>query len=187
MAISPPSLARRLHRSYADRRGATAVEFAMVGMPFMFLIFAVIQVALYFVVQLTLDNATSLAARQLKTGQVQADGSNDTAGKQQFVTAICSNMNWLQSQCASNITVDVRPLGSGFNSAPSSQPMGSCYYSGSAGSAVELRSQYNWHTFTSFLASALQGGSGAGTTTVMSTEVFQVEPDGQTNASTTQC
>jgi Flp pilus assembly protein TadG len=180
------SEAARVRRTWAgDRRGATAVEFAMVGLPFMFMIFALIQLALYFMVQVTLDNATAAAARQLRTGVTVADGASDTSAKKSFASSICSNMNWLQSQCSSNLTVDVRPLSGGYGSGLSSQPMGACFYSGGAGSAVELRSQYNWTLPTAILAQSLAGGGG--TAQIQSTEVFQVEPDGQSSNSAAQC
>ena len=185
-----------------DRRGATAVEFAIIGAPFFFMIFAIIQLALYFMVQVTLDNATSIAARQLRTGQVVADGSSDTAGRKAFMTSVCNNMSWLSSQCGSGVTapsgmqylvVDVRPLGT-YASTPSvptlnsggTQPTNTCFYSGSAGSAVEMRAYYPWQMISPTLMSSLQTFAG-GIAELKSTEVFQVEPNGQANASTSQC
>jgi Flp pilus assembly protein TadG len=176
-------LGRRWSR---DRRGATAVEFAMVAAPFTFMIFAIIQLALYFMVQVTLDNATAIAARQLRTGTTVADGASDASGQKAFAKSICSNMGWLQSQCPANLTVDVRPLSGGYSGGVSSQAMGACYYSGSAGSAVELRSLYKWNLIAAALASSLQGPS-ANVAQIQSTEIFQVEPNNQSNPSTTPC
>ena len=184
---------RRLGRRWrGDRRGATAVEFAIIAAPFFFMIFAIIQLALHFMVQVTLDNATATAARQLRTGTVVADGSSDTSGASSFATSICNNMSWLQSQCSNNLTVDVRPLTS-YSSTPTSPTFSStgtasktCYYSGSAGTAVELRAYYKWQMFATALMQSLQTYSN-GVSQIQSTEVFQVEPNGQTNSSATQC
>ena len=180
----------------ADRRGATAVEFAIIGAPFFFMIFAIIQLALYFMVQVTLDNATAIAARQLRTGQIVADGTGDTAGQKAFMTAVCNNMSWLASQCSSGgstqyLVVDVRPLGT-YNSTPTSPTLsptggaatGSCFYSGSAGSAVEMRSYYRWQMISPVLMSSLQAFAG-GVAELKSTEVFQIEPNGQVNPTPT--
>ncbi len=193
MAAVHPTRLRLQRRWFGDRRGATALEFALLAGPLIFMIFALIQLALYFMVQVTLDNATLIAARDLRTGHdangnvVVADGASDTATKQAFVQSLCANMSWLSSQCASNITVDVRTLSS-FGAAPGSTSQGFCFYSGSAGSAVELRTYYNWKMVVSALMNSLQtAGAGAGVAQLQSTEVFQVEPNGQTNPSTKTC
>ena len=165
----------------------------MVAGPFVFMIFALIQLALYFMVQVTLDNAAAEAARELRTGHdsngnpVIADGKQDTAGQQAFINSICNNMSWLSGQCVNNIIVDVRPLTS-FSSSPGSISTGLCFYSGNAGSAVELRVYYNWQMIAAALMTSLHtAGSGPGIAQLQSTEVFQVEPNGQTNPSATQC
>ena len=192
----------RVQGGLRDRRGATAVEFAIIATPFVFMIFAVIQLALYFMVQVTLDNAVSIAARQLRTGQYVADGTTDTSGEASFKTLICNNMSWLQSQCQSGVAntsglqylvIDVRTLGTynGASTAPAMTSNGAmntskfCYYSGNAGSAVEMRAFYRWQLLSSILAQGLQTFSGIAE--LQSTEVFQVEPNGQTNGSSATC
>ncbi len=174
----------------------------MIGAPFFFMIFAIIQLALYFMVQVTLDNATAIAARQLRTGQVVADGVSDTAGQKAFMTAVCNNMSWLSNQCQSGVgtpsgmqylVVDVRPLGS-YSSTPGgptlnsggSAPANACFYSGSAGSAVEMRAYYRWQMISPIMMNSLQTFAG-GIAELKSAEVFQVEPNGQVNSSTSQC
>ena len=192
----------RAVRCAHDRRGAAALEFALIATPFIFMIFCIIEVGIYFMVQVTLDNATAVAARELRTGQVMADGKSDTAGQQSFETLVCNNMSWLQSQCESGVSngtgmqylvVDVRQLGA-FSSSPSNptlsggggQASGTCFYSGSAGSAVEMRAYYRWQLLTPYLMQAMQSFAG-GIAELEATEVFQVEPDGTTNPSSTTC
>jgi Flp pilus assembly protein TadG len=205
-AATPPDQSARPARSVRawlnDRRGASAVEFAMIAAPLTFLVFSLIQLGTYFMVQVALDNATAAAARELRTGQIVADGANDTAGRQAFLTAICNNMSWLQSQCQTGagnsnntqyLVVDVRTLTSfSNNSAPPMTSNGAmntgnfCFYSGSAGSAVELRAFYRWKLLAPALVSSLQTFSG-GIAELQSTQVFQVEPNGQSNPSANQC
>ena len=62
------SLWRRWRR---DDSGATALEFGLVAMPFMMLLFGIISVCLYFFTNFTLENAVWHTARALRTGQVQ--------------------------------------------------------------------------------------------------------------------
>ena len=61
-----------------------------------------------------------------------------------------------------------------------------CYYSGSAGAAVEMRAFYRWQMIIPALMQSLQTFSG-GIAELQSTEVFQVEPNGQTNPAATTC
>lgn len=68
---APGALRRLLRRFGRDRSGATAVEFAMVSVPFLGLLFATFQTAFVFLAQEGLDAATAVAARQLMTGQAQ--------------------------------------------------------------------------------------------------------------------
>ena len=52
-------------------RGFTAVEFAIVAMPFLLLLFGIISVCLYFFTNFTIENASWQAARAIRTGQLQ--------------------------------------------------------------------------------------------------------------------
>ena len=54
-----------------DRKGATAVEFALVATPFLALVVALIQTFLVFFAQSILENTVRQAARQILTGQTQ--------------------------------------------------------------------------------------------------------------------
>ena len=61
-----------------DSRGTTAIEFAMVALPFVLLLFGLLSVSLYFFTTFTLENAVWQAARAIRTGQVQ-QGQGDYA------------------------------------------------------------------------------------------------------------
>lgn len=92
---------RKTHRS-----GVAAIEFAMVALPFFFMIFAVMQLGLLFVIDSVLENATLSAARLIRTGE--ASTRNLTAA--QFKTELCSHMSVFSTECASRATVDVRTI-----------------------------------------------------------------------------
>jgi Flp pilus assembly protein TadG len=71
-----PVTARRRARFLAwarNRRGATAVEFALILMPFLVLMFGVLEVAMMFFVSSTLEAAVGDSARLIRTGQFQSD------------------------------------------------------------------------------------------------------------------
>ena len=54
-----------------DESGFTAVEFAIVAMPFVMLLFGILSVCLYFFTNFTMENAVWQAARAIRTGQFQ--------------------------------------------------------------------------------------------------------------------
>ncbi|MFH6782082.1 MULTISPECIES: TadE/TadG family type IV pilus assembly protein [Methylobacterium] len=103
----------------AARDGATAVEFAMIGMPFLCLIAAIMETALVFFAGQVLDNAVSNASRQLYTGQFQAARASDPpppsgttsqeVALQKFKDALCSGRVALFSCSAVKIDVLAMP------------------------------------------------------------------------------
>lgn len=80
---------RLLRRFRNDRSGATAVEFAMVSVPFFGLLFAIFETAFVFLAQEGLDAATTAAARQVMTGQAQNISTITTAA--QFANSLICN------------------------------------------------------------------------------------------------
>lgn len=65
---------RSVHvRHRRDDRGATAVEFALVLMPLLLIVFALIQYGMYFYSAQTGSNTVNAAARQLSVGNCDTD------------------------------------------------------------------------------------------------------------------
>ena len=60
-----------MRRWRRDKSGATAVEFAIVAMPFVLLLFGIMSVCLYYFANFSIENATWQAARAMRTGQLQ--------------------------------------------------------------------------------------------------------------------
>lgn len=96
-------LGRSLRRAHVrfrswnrDEGGFTAVEFAMVSMPFVMLLFGIISVCLYFFTVFTMENAVWQAARAIRTGQFQqglgayAGLKTDEDRKNAFKQALCN-------------------------------------------------------------------------------------------------
>lgn len=90
-----------------DERGFTAVEFAMVAMPFLMLLFGTIAVGLYFFTTFTLENAVEKAARQIRTGQAQMAGKTTS----EFKADVCSYAPGYVD-CAGNLRVNVTSFSS---------------------------------------------------------------------------
>ena len=75
----------------ADQRGATAIEFAMVIGPFLFLLFGIISVGLYFFVIFSLEHAVESAARVIRTGQAQTQTPKAMSAAE-FKTRVCAKL-----------------------------------------------------------------------------------------------
>lgn len=95
----------KLHSFLKNRRGATAVEFALLALPFFALIVGALQLGIIFLANQTLDEAVDVASRTIQTGQVQFNGSNINTFKQD----ICDRVV-LISDCTNNIRVSVQSL-----------------------------------------------------------------------------
>ena len=108
----------RLGLRFARRQdGAAAVEFAIVAVPFLFLVFAILETALVFFAGQILETATADAARLVRTGQAQSQGFGAT----QFRTELCKRVAAL-IDCATGVEIDVRTYQS-FGSANLNKPV----------------------------------------------------------------
>lgn len=85
-----------------NEAGSTAIEFAFVIGPFLALLFAIMEVALIYFGQVSLDTQTENAARIIMTGQAQ----NSHMNQEQFKDLVCKDLvSFLKCD---DITVDVR-------------------------------------------------------------------------------
>lgn len=70
-----------LRRYTGDREGVTAIEFGMVAMPFLVLVFGIFEIGLAFFVNRLVDNAVFESARLIRTGQAHQNGFDEAAFK----------------------------------------------------------------------------------------------------------
>lgn len=96
-ANSSRSIMSALRRFRDEDKGTTAVEFAIICVPFVSLLMGIISVCLYFFTVLELEGAVWNGSRDLRVGNVQ-QGSGAYAGltgdqlKDAFKQAICNRM-----------------------------------------------------------------------------------------------
>ena len=93
---------RSCRRLINDRRGAVALEFAIVSIPFFLLLFAILEMALMFFVGQVLDTATVSASRLIRTGEAKAQSLKP----EEFKAKICAGMVNLVD-CDTRLYVDV--------------------------------------------------------------------------------
>lgn len=81
---------QRLFRRFLvkDKQGASAIEFALLAMPFFIMLFGVMEVAFMFFVDSTLSAALQTSVRSVRTGSAQT-AALDLKG---FKAKVCDNM-----------------------------------------------------------------------------------------------
>jgi Flp pilus assembly protein TadG len=189
LRLAPIAALRRFARA---QRGATAVEFAIIALPFMILLFGIIELGMVFLVSTTLQNATDNAARQIRTGQFQTSGANTRAD---FQTLVCNSMTWLSSSCTSKLSVDVQTFtnftalsATGQINSATFNPNNLCWSTGQPGDIVLVRTYYQWDVFTPLLdASLVNMGAGSKKRLISSATSFRNEPWASQNPLGAKC
>lgn len=170
----------------ADRRGTVAIEFAFVAGPFLFMMFAVIELALVFLVSTSLDTASSRTARRIRTGEFQSASETE----QKFKQDLCARMTWLSGDCMSALVVDVRTYESftlisdplltpvaGTNKMTFDPGAKTFNQQAQPSTIVVVRSYYRKELITPFYSGGLARIDGSPTQTlILSTQVFRTEP-----------
>jgi Flp pilus assembly protein TadG len=150
----PLALVRRWRR---EESGTTAVEFAIVGGPFIFLLFGLVSVSLYYFADFSMENATWQAARALRTGQLQQSqgsysGLVTNSDRQKALKKAFCEKAFMFSDCTSKAVVIVQSnSGFGSISQPSCTSNGqviadsaATFNTGSASSVVLVTVCYPW-------------------------------------------
>ena len=171
-----PGLFRRFR---ADRRGAAAIEFAIVSIPFFALVFAIIETAIVFFAGQVLDTAVADAARLIRTGQVQQAATT----KEDFRADVCERLSGM-FDCGSRLFVDVQTFAD-FQTVAAAPPLDEdeeefdeddeAYAPGAAGEIVVVRVYYAWPVIFDFFGFDLSNMAG-GNRLLGSVATFRNEP-----------
>lgn len=162
------------------------MEFAFIAAPLLMMIFAILELAIVYMVHTNLDNAMAEASREIRTGQFQSatKGKSPAELEEAFKVNVCANMGFMQSHCASNLSVDVRTIPE-FNSGGAPSPIqpdgtynddGLGVSPGAQEARVVARAFYRWPLITPFLDTALERIDGAAV--IESVVIHQNEPFG---------
>lgn len=174
-------LRKGINRFKNDIRGVTAVEFALLAVPYFMLSLAIIELALVYTSASLLEGATSAAARQIRTGQTQA--SADPAGT--FRQALCDYATVLIS--CNDVIVDVQTMDS-YDDYDSAQVtydgdgnmVSSGFNAGGSNDRVLIRTAARYEFMTPLIGPLLSGGNGSLqfiSTIVLQTEPYEFDPD----------
>lgn len=170
-----PDLAKR-----KARQGSAAIEFAMVSIPFFFMMFALLEVGLLLILDATLESAVSQTGRMVRTGEAASRGFTSA----QFKTELCDRMTIFSGDCDARAFVDVREIVA-FDTDDVPDPMqdgelngaDDFYQNGVAGSLMLVRVWYSHPVFTPLMERMLKRTNDNKTVLVAAT-TFRNEPYG---------
>lgn len=156
----------------------TAIEFAIVGIPFLMIILGIVEMGLAFFVNRIIDNAVLETARVVRTGQAQkaafsADDFKDDicsnlpgflCNKDKFIVDVTTYTNFSDLGSMESLFDDDGDLKDSFD-----------FNIGCASSIVVARVVYRWPMFTALLQFD-SGDTGSAERLLFSTAVFRNEP-----------
>lgn len=91
---------RLLRNFIRNRKGSTAIEFAILALPFLVVIFAIIEIAIMYFVDSGLDAALHKAVRQVRVGTAESESWDIT----KFKSVVCSDLSYSFS-CSDDLKV----------------------------------------------------------------------------------
>jgi len=148
---------RRLRKKFRkDDGGATAVEFAFVGAPFLFLLLATMETGMTFFSEYAIQSATTTASRLIRTGQAQNGGFSASDFKERF----CANLPTVLDCSKVYLNVEVRNTFTDASSRASASSdgqlsdsitTGAAFDPGQAGDIVVVETFYEWKLFSPML------------------------------------
>lgn len=159
-----------------DRRGATAVEFALVSLPFFTMLIGMVETSLFFAAGNVLEGAAHEAARVLRTGQAQQSG--DPVGA--FEDRLCEKVG-IMIPCEDIVyeVITLPTFTDAADYAPQFDEEGNLESQGFSPGGVEdtilVRVTYRYNFLTPLLGELMSGGGG-GSMLHMATVVVRNEP-----------
>ena len=169
---------RKLKSWFTNSEASVAIEFAMVGFPFIIMLIGTVEVCLFFSTAVSLEGATQNAARLIRTGQVQASGNPVQTFENEMCQQVdglinCSTLQYQVVPIASNNFSNAESMTPQFDSNGNLENQG--FNPGVSSQDVLVRVVYQYTFMTPGLGSIISGGNGT-SSTLVSTIVIQNEP-----------
>ena len=172
----PLGLARRFGRS---KDGSTAIEFGIMAMPFIALIFAIFESCMSFATQQLIANAVDRVSREVRTGRVKVA---DLSGAQ-LHTLICGRISLMAPDGCPDLVVDLNNYPT-FADVPKRVPFagngdintsGFTVNPGGPSTINHMRVYYRWPVMADFMRSRMSNLPG-NKTLLMSSATWRNEP-----------
>lgn len=176
----------RVRRFRRDEDGATAVEFALISIPFFALLFAILETALVFWSTQVLETAVADSSRRIYTGEFQTANNGTTDPNELarlFKDDVCSRVVAL-FDCQGLLHVDVTRVTGFARPQPPVDPntntfntTGWTYQQTGAGEIVLVRAAMEYPVFVTLLSSP-ETTLASGKRLIMASAAFRNEPFG---------
>ncbi|MEM1376830.1 MAG: TadE/TadG family type IV pilus assembly protein, partial [Pseudomonadota bacterium] len=168
--------ARKFRR---DQKGATAIEFSLLAIPFFMLVFAIIETSISYTTEQYMGNVADRLARDIRTGRITPTTHNAA----QFRTLLCDRLQALASPGCPGMTFDVRsyptfnavPKGVVYSSPGVVDTNGWSYNPGGSGTINSIRIVYEWPVYTDIMK-AYFAGLANGKNLLYASTTWQNEP-----------
>jgi Flp pilus assembly protein TadG len=172
---------RIINRFKDAEEGVAAIEFGMLALPFLMLIFAILETAVGFFAAQVFESGVDVVGRRIRTGQISSSGTGAVTATQ-VRDEICSKTIGLFT-CA-DIKLDVKsyptfpgaPLGTPTDGGGNLDPSGFGFDTGASGAIVVVRAYYEWPIFLDYLWQNISTGVSNGNRLLIATTAFQNEP-----------
>ncbi len=187
--------ARAARRFLRNKRGSSAVEFAIVVPVFLALMFSTFEVGWFYFVNAVVDSATINIARFIRTGQAQSAGYDSQSDRESFFAdEVCPKLSFLVD-CDARVTAEVQTFATFQDLANDTTPI-TCrddqpdaidnlaYNPGSDNAIVRVRICVIYDTLNPAIGMSLAKND-AGQRRVAATYILRVEPYSKNNKTTT--
>lgn len=161
------------------------VEFALIAAPLLIFVIAIMELGLSYWASTLLDTATQETARQIRTGEIQAEAGQEATAEELFKDNICDAMVAVISCDESDrFLFDVRSFES-FEDVDLSPPetdeetgaVLTRFQPGTASEVILVRTYYRWELFTPLMNKLLSHATDQdGNIILASTVAFRSEP-----------
>lgn len=168
-----------LRRFASAQGGVAAVEFALLIVPFLIIIFATIEVGVSFAARQVVSNATETLARKLQTGQIRGTAISEEALR----TELCQQMQFMVATGCPNLSLNLGTY-DGFGKVPTDQILNDegrltrTGIIGASGTSTinQLNVVYAWPVLTNILYLIESPHAAGGTMPLFATLTWQNEP-----------
>jgi Flp pilus assembly protein TadG len=184
--IAPLAAVRRFVRR---EDGSSAVEFGLILLPFIAMMFAIMETALVFFAQQTLETAVADSARLIMTGQAQTGAWQPADFKQRVCARIyglftCDSSAYISASTRPNVYVNVQTYVNfgGISYQPPLDGQGNIdtsrfgYNHGGPGDIVVVQLFYQWPIFVTLMNLGSLSNMAAHSRLLVATAAFRNEP-----------
>jgi len=176
--LSKLSLRIKQHSNFFKKNedGVVAIEFALVALPFLLLMFAIFEIAMVFYAEINIAHATSDTARKIRTQQASIQTITE------FKNDVCSQILFVPN-CTGKLKAEVQVFDD-FKSINKTDPLNGqgevkdnfVFNLGTAGSVITVRTFIEWDLFVKLPKLGLSNMPNNNNRLIQGIAVFRNEP-----------